>query len=497
MAIGANPRRIEELQIGKGFANGGIDLEDDGTITSAGDFTRKGDSGGQGGAATPMFFAVEDTETGGGWDAVNPWGAYDFVSADGLIGVVGRMAIRMDAGSGVDTALEWWVEKTSALVLGMTLDSDKMLTIQGNFVAGGLAKAGSAHVFESASIGDEALTIHLADGQLGSEWQALVISGNDNTANINGIFFEVDSIPAANAPGMAMLRTSATAGDLMLFATFADARVLHMTLDGSANTTNFALPIDAQGGILKNSLAGLAFDIASGDFVFTGGDMHLKGGPSDVVIRTINTDAAIADGEVLGAWAAGGEDTDETDLQSATISAKSAEAWGVGATGSRLEFRTTPIGSGATALALTIDEDKGVFGPLWKNTVEGGRAVLLTNKTGAPSVVGEVVKLDPANDDSVILTVSGGTGDDDSIGVFYEGGIADGSAVWIVYAGRTLVRADAGGFARADRVIASSVTGGRARVSNSPASAAHFAEIGHALEAAAANATGFCMIHLN
>ncbi len=69
-----------------------------------------------------------------------------------------------------------------------------------------------------------------------------------------------------------------------------------------------------------------------------------------------------------------------------------------------------------------------------KFTPEGGFAVLVTNKTGAPSVKGSVVEVYGATevDQAFRLTVA------DSMspcGVVYECGIADGSECWVVIGG--------------------------------------------------------------
>jgi len=130
----------------------------------------------------------------------------------------------------------------------------------------------------------------------------------------------------------------------------------------------------------------------------------------------------------------------------------------------------------------------------YKDTAIGGRAVKLTNRTGAATVQGEIVMSDPANDDSVILSP---TGDNDLFGVFLESGIADDAEAWVVTGGIALVKADATGFTRGDRVIMSTATAGRAETDNTPAVAAHFTELGHALQTAAANAVARCALHFN
>jgi hypothetical protein len=127
-----------------------------------------------------------------------------------------------------------------------------------------------------------------------------------------------------------------------------------------------------------------------------------------------------------------------------------------------------------------------------KVTDLGGIAVLLTNKSGAPSVQGEVVQADTVVDSAVDVEAASGA---DPIGVFLESGVADGDEAWIVFMGIALVKADATGYSKGDRVVMSTVTNGRVEANNSPSAAAHFTELGHALEDAGANAASKCMLH--
>lgn len=126
-----------------------------------------------------------------------------------------------------------------------------------------------------------------------------------------------------------------------------------------------------------------------------------------------------------------------------------------------------------------------------KFTKEGGLAIWLTNKTGGNSVKGEILEISTTTDEAVMQAIA------DSffaMGVTYTAGIADGDNMWVVIDGRVEMLADAGGFARTDRLITSG-TAGRALVSNTPSAADHFKEIGHALGTAAANSLGFAVIH--
>lgn len=138
--------------------------------------------------------------------------------------------------------------------------------------------------------------------------------------------------------------------------------------------------------------------------------------------------------------------------------------------------------------------DLNLFNNAIKITEIGGIAVKLTNKSGVPSVQGEVVHVDSTTDEAISLETAG---DDDPFGVFLDNGIADGEEAWIVIFGKALVKADANGFSRADRIVMSVTTDGRVVGNNAPSVAAHFTEVGHALEDAAANALGKCILHFN
>lgn len=132
-----------------------------------------------------------------------------------------------------------------------------------------------------------------------------------------------------------------------------------------------------------------------------------------------------------------------------------------------------------------------VEGIKFKITLIGGYAIKLTNKTGGNSVAGDIVIASAGTADAVDLA---GANELDAIGVFLDSGIADGSEAWVVIAGIADVHMDAGGCALGDRII-TSATAGRGDVNNAPAVATHFQEIGHTVEAAAANANARCVIH--
>jgi len=122
-----------------------------------------------------------------------------------------------------------------------------------------------------------------------------------------------------------------------------------------------------------------------------------------------------------------------------------------------------------------------------KFTPDGGLAVLLTNRTGAASVKGNVLTQDSVNDKSVVLILQNIP---NPIGVFLESGIPNGSAAWVVvsgiadvyFIGSTTRGHLARGFVTAD---AGFITGQALSeaVPGSPfATDKHFYEIGHVLE---------------
>lgn len=137
---------------------------------------------------------------------------------------------------------------------------------------------------------------------------------------------------------------------------------------------------------------------------------------------------------------------------------------------------------------------EGYFAGKIKLTSIGGIAILLTNKTGAASVEGELVISSTVTANAVALAAAN---EADHFGFFLESGVADGSEAWIVISGIAEVKADATGYSKGDRLIASSATGGRVETGNTPSTAEHWTEIGHALEDAAANAIGKAALHFN
>ena len=69
---------------------------------------------------------------------------------------------------------------------------------------------------------------------------------------------------------------------------------------------------------------------------------------------------------------------------------------------------------------------------LAKITPEGGYAVKLTNKTGAPSVKGQIVGIKTGTNNAFDLTAVDATC---NLGVVYESGVADAAECWVVVGG--------------------------------------------------------------
>ena len=137
-----------------------------------------------------------------------------------------------------------------------------------------------------------------------------------------------------------------------------------------------------------------------------------------------------------------------------------------------------------------------------RRTDIGGFAVKLTNKTGANTVAGQLVKADTATDDAVILTAAG---DNECFGVFLDSGIADGSEAWVVVSGiADVAMEDNTAATHGNWVQTSDSEAGYAdATSATPAAApAHFEEVGHCIESVAAGGGGThilarCIVHFN
>lgn len=132
----------------------------------------------------------------------------------------------------------------------------------------------------------------------------------------------------------------------------------------------------------------------------------------------------------------------------------------------------------------------------------GGYAIKLTNRTGAATVAGQLVKADTANDDAVVLTAAG---DDECFGVFLDSGVANGAEAWVVVAGiADVAMEDNTAATRGNWVQTSDSEAGYADATNTDPVAApvHFEEIGHCIETVAAGGAGThilarCVLHFN
>jgi len=141
--------------------------------------------------------------------------------------------------------------------------------------------------------------------------------------------------------------------------------------------------------------------------------------------------------------------------------------------------------------------------PKIKQTVEGGLAIRLTNKTGANSVKGSLVQTSTTVDYAFELT---GVDDFAPVGVVYESGIADGSECWIVIAGiADVLLKDATASVRGNWVKTADANG-RADATNAAppggtinALEEHLREIGHCLESkgSGTDVLARCLIHFN
>ena len=144
--------------------------------------------------------------------------------------------------------------------------------------------------------------------------------------------------------------------------------------------------------------------------------------------------------------------------------------------------------------------------PKFKITALGGMAIKLTNNTGANTIQGQVVMVDPAEDDAFILC-AGNTDTDNAniaIGIVFESGVADEAEAWIVVSGiADVAMEDNVAAVRSFWIGASEAEDGYADVVDHPKNAPdHMHEIGHCIESVAAGGGGThilarCIIHFN
>lgn len=160
-----------------------------------------------------------------------------------------------------------------------------------------------------------------------------------------------------------------------------------------------------------------------------------------------------------------------------------------------IEKTTGNVGIGTTTPSQPLSvQEKSCM------TAIGGFAVKLTNKTGANSVAGQLVKADTATDDAFILAAAG---DVECIGVVLDSGVADAAEAWVVVAGIADVAFDDNVAATRGDWVSTGVLAGYAATAASPAAApTHFEEIGHCIESVAAGGAGThilarCVLHFN
>jgi hypothetical protein len=158
-----------------------------------------------------------------------------------------------------------------------------------------------------------------------------------------------------------------------------------------------------------------------------------------------------------------------------------------------LAFLTVPATDGSGPLGdLAFSTDTVLIFPGGKAglTVEGGFAIKLVNKTGAPSVKGTCVE---AGGGVALGFVLATTGAGLPIGFVYEDGIADGSGTWVVMRGigyaklENDVATTQGNWCRTSSTVAGRIETAVAHPGNT---VAHFFEVGHALESVSADAAG-------
>lgn len=132
----------------------------------------------------------------------------------------------------------------------------------------------------------------------------------------------------------------------------------------------------------------------------------------------------------------------------------------------------------------------------------GGYAVKLTNRTGANTVAGQLVRADTATNDGVILTAAN---EDECLGVFLDAGVANAAEAWVIVAGiADVAMQDNTAATRGNWVMASSEAG-YADATNAATPGllvAHMREIGHCIETVAATGAGThilarCVLHFN
>jgi hypothetical protein len=139
-----------------------------------------------------------------------------------------------------------------------------------------------------------------------------------------------------------------------------------------------------------------------------------------------------------------------------------------------------------------------------KITSEGGLAILLQNKTGAPSVKGYVVSIYSATaiNSSVKLIAQNVP---DPVGVFYDSGVVDGNDAWVVisgivdvyFIGNTTRGFLARGFVTSDAGFVAGQALAEAVPTSPFATDKHFYEIGHVIESRVGAGLAKIVMHFN
>jgi hypothetical protein len=134
------------------------------------------------------------------------------------------------------------------------------------------------------------------------------------------------------------------------------------------------------------------------------------------------------------------------------------------------------------------------------STDEAGLQIKMINKTGAPSVKGNLVACSTATDKGFILQAN----EYDTIGVVDEAGVADGQEAWIWLNGRVQVLFKDTVAATRGNILLAGDTDGRAIDAPNPGGGlpgtdTHFKECGHVNESKSAgtNVLVLCTIHFN
>lgn len=132
----------------------------------------------------------------------------------------------------------------------------------------------------------------------------------------------------------------------------------------------------------------------------------------------------------------------------------------------------------------------------------GGLARKYTNKTGAPSVKGQLVAISTGTDDAVDTT---GVSAINAMGVIYNSGVADGSDVWVVTDGPAEVLLKDTTAATKGYWVSTSDTAGRADATSATAPAdvggaanqGNLKRIGRCIKSVGAGSDVLAKVHLS